>query len=401
MELTVRLRKPHPKQAEFINSKAKRKCIRAGRRGGKTTGIATLAVKKFLEGRRQLYAVPTQEQVERFWFEVKRALEEPLKAGVFYKNETLHIIELPGTEQRIRAKTAWDADSLRGDYADDLYLDEYQLIKKDAWKLVGAPMLMDNNGDAVFIYTTKRGKHHSKDLFKQAQEDETGRWATFVFTSFDNPHISQEAVDEVASDMTQLGYRMEILAEEIEDDPRALWKREIISHVTSFPELTTIAIGVDPTGTKAGDECGIVAAGVAKIGDKLHGYVLDDASLHGSPAQWGGAIVATYNKHEADRVAGETNFGGEMVEHTIRTVEGGKSLRYVPVHASRGKQVRAEPVVALYEQGRIHHVGEFNVLEDEMCNHVFGETKQSPNRIDALVWALSEIMLKPKGTFIV
>ena len=171
MELTVRLRRPHPKQAEFIDSTAQRKVIRAGRRGGKTTGAATLAVKAFLAGRRVLYATPTQEQVERFWVECKRALAEPLDKGIFYKHEGRHIIELTGTEQRVRAKTASNADTLRGDYADLLILDEYQLMNADAWGLVGAPMLLDNNGNCLFIYTTKRGKHHSKELYKRAEED--------------------------------------------------------------------------------------------------------------------------------------------------------------------------------------------------------------------------------------
>lgn len=194
-ELTVHLKKPHSEQQAFITSKAKRKVIRGGRRGGKTSGVAILAVESFLKGVRVLYATPTQEQVDRFWQEVKNALEEPIEAGLYLKNETKHIIELPRTEQRIRAKTAWNADSLRGDYADLLILDEFQDMDEDAWTLVGAPMLLDNNGDAVFIYTKKRGKNHTDNLFKKAKEDTTGRWATFVFSSHDNPHLSPEALD--------------------------------------------------------------------------------------------------------------------------------------------------------------------------------------------------------------
>jgi phage terminase large subunit-like protein len=99
------------------------------------------------------------------------------------------------------------------------------------------------------------------------------------------------------------------------------------------------------------------------------------------------------------RSGGEVNFGGDMVEHTIRTVEGGKNISFRAIRASRGKAVRAEPVQALYEQGRVHHVGEFNNLEDEMCNWVPGQSTWSPNRLDAAVWALTELMLKnvPQG----
>lgn len=393
MQLTVTLKRAHEKQRAFIESNAKRKVIRAGRRGGKTTGAAILAVESFLAGRRILYATPTQEQVDRFWQECKKALDEPIKAGVFYKNETRHIIELAGTEQRIRAKTAWNADTLRGDYADLLIMDEYQLMGEDAWGLVGAPMLLDNDGDAVFIYTKRRGKHHSDTLFKKAQSDQTGRWATFVFSSHENPYLSRLALDEITGDMTQLAYRAEILAEEIDDDPRALWNRGIIDHVTSHPDLIRVGVGVDPPGKEDGAECGIVVGGIGKIGDEVHGYVLADPSLHGSPAKWGSEVVTAYHHNRADRVIGEINFGGDMVEHTIRTVEGGKEVAFKAIHASRGKAVRAEPVVAFYEQSRIHHVGYFEALEDEMCNWVPGESGWSPNRVDALVWIMIELMI--------
>jgi hypothetical protein len=200
MDLTVRLPRPHARQLAFIDSPAKRKVVRAGRRGGKTVGVAIYAVEQFLAGRRVLYGTPTQDQIDRFWEECKRALREPIDAGVFYKNETRHIIELAGTEQRIRAKTAWDADTLRGDYADVLILDEFQLMHEETWGVVGAPMLLDNDGDAVFVYTPPSLRtiqhsrasdpYHAAKLFQRAKQDTSGRWAAFHFSSHDNPHIS-------------------------------------------------------------------------------------------------------------------------------------------------------------------------------------------------------------------
>lgn len=392
-ELTVYLRNPHKGQAAFIDCQAKRIVLRAGRRFGKTTGISIRAVERFLKGRRQLYATPTLEQVNRFWKEVCQALEEPIKAGLYYKNETEHIIELPGTEQRIKAKTAYNADTLRGDYADDLYLDEFQDMDEEAWSLVGAPMLLDNDGEAVFIYTKKRGKNHTNNLFKRAKEDTTGRWQVFTFTSLDNPYLSQAALNDIAGDMSNLAYRMEILAEDIEDDPRALWNRGIIDHVSQYPPLHRVAVGVDPSGSTTGNECGIITAGIANINGIIHGYVLADDSLIASSAKWGQTSVTAYNRHRADRVVAEKNFGGDMVENTIRTVDGGDNVSFKAVTASRGKAVRAEPIQALYEKGRIHHVGEFPGLEDEQCTWVPGESTWSPNRIDALVWALTELIL--------
>jgi len=402
-ELIVRLRELHAEQRAIRDSQAKRKIVRAGRRGGKTVVAAYIAVKKFLEGRRVLYAVPTQEQVDAFWFEVKRALAVTLDAGVFYKNETKHIIERSGTEQRIRAKTAWDADSLRGDYADYLIMDEYQLMKpskedpaiSEAWGLVGAPMLLDNDGDALFIYTGKRGRNHAKRLFAKAVADTTGRWETFTFSSHDNPHISKQALEDITSDMTNLSYRLEILAEELTDDPSALWTRDIIQYVTKFPDLSRVVVGVDPPG--GATECGIVAAGRAMVDGKWIAYVLDDRSLKDTPAKWAAEVVATYNRHKADRVLGEKNFGGDMVKHTIRSAPDGMDVSFSYVIATRGKEMRAEPITAMYERGRVFHVGEFPKLEDEYCNWVPG-IGESPNRLDAAVWALTDLLIETQGT---
>lgn len=228
IEIPVRLRNPtrHPEQKRMIESRSKRLIVKAGRRGGKTVGFAIRVVKRFLEGRRQLYAAPTSEQTDTFWFEIKRALGAAIDVGVLKCNESERFIEVPGTKQRIKAKTAWNANTLRGDYADDLYLDEFQLMAEDTWGEVGAPMLADNNGDAVFIYTPPslmaagvskaRDPRHASKLFKKAQADTTGLWETIHFTSLDNPFISQEALALIAADMSLESYRREIMAEDDE-----------------------------------------------------------------------------------------------------------------------------------------------------------------------------------------
>jgi hypothetical protein len=391
------LPEPHPKQKAIIESRAKRKIVRAGRRGGKTIVAAIIAVLAFLAGRRVLYAAPTSEQIDRFWTTITRALHEAVKRHVYYKNETEHVIELPRTEQRIRAKTAWNADTLRGDYADVLILDEWQLMNEDAWGKVGAPMLLDNNGDAIFIYTPPslhsrsvskaRDPQHAAKMFKEAEENKSGRWATFHFKSHDNPHISEDALEDIVHDMTSLAYRMEILAEDIDEAPGALWKRADIekNRVSVFPDLARVVVGVDPSATSTGDEAGIIVAGTAG----KEGYVLGDLSIQGSPMAWAKEAVAAYHKFKADRIIAEANNGGEMVELTIRQVDA--SVPVTLVHASRGKQTRAEPISAIYEQGRIHHVGVFSALEDEMCLWIPGDP--SPNRMDALVWAMTELKI--------
>lgn len=388
-----------------------------------TTGIAKRCVKRFLLGRRQLYATPTSDQLGRFWKEVCRALRNPIAAGIFVKNETNKTIEEPGTERRIKAKTAWNADSLRGDYADDLYLDEWQLMNEDAWEVVGAPMLLDNNGDAVFIYTppsmnsrsvTKaKDPRHAPKMFKKAladieaakKEGRESRWAAFHFTSHDNPYISAVALDELTQDMTSLAIKQEIEAEDTEEVPGALWKLATIDKYrigapgmpARLPEdLTAIDVGVDPPG--GATECGIVKGGVAmcncKGSPELHGFVIGDASKKAPPEEWAALVCALYYEQpEADYVDGEDNFGGDMVKATIRGAD--LNVRYRSVHATRGKQVRAQPVSAMYDRGRVHHVGIFPKLEEEMTSWVPG--MPSPNHLDALVWVFTKLLVGSAG----
>ncbi len=398
---------PHDQQRRFIESTAKRKVIRAGRRGGKTTGIAVLAVQNFMAGRRVLYTAPTQEQVDAFWEWVKLFLMIPLKSGALYKNETRHLVEVPETKNRIRAKTAWDADSLRGDYADLLIFDEYQLTNEEAWGRVGAPMLLDNGGDAIFIYTppslhsrsrTKaRDPRHAAKMFKKAQQNTSGRWETFHFSSHDNPHLNEEALEDITEDMTALAYEQEIMALDKDEAPGALWTRDLIEaqRVQEMPsDFVRIAVGVDPPGGIK-TECGIIVSGLARR--DREDYVIADYSMAGTPGEWASAVIKAYDIHKANCVVAETNFGGKMVESTIRAVPGGNRVVIKEVHASRGKAIRAEPIAAKYEKGKVHHVGTFLHLEDEMVNWEPNQGMLSPNRLDALVWSLTAVGGRGRG----
>lgn len=412
-----RLRIPHPEQTRFLTSPAKRKVIRAGRRGGKTVGMALLALAAFLAGRRVLYAVPTQEQVDRFWYEVKRALEPAIDRGRVYKNETRHILELPRTETRIRAKTAWNSDSLRGDYADLLILDEHQLMHESAWGEVGAPMLLDNNGDACFVYTPPSMRtvarsqatdpRYTAKLYTHAAQDLTGRWAAFHFTSHDNPHNSTAALDEITGDMTTLAYTQEILAQDVENVPGALWTTQLLDATrvpsTQVPELVRVGIALDPavTSGESSDEMGIVAGGRGIDG---HGYTLRDASFRGTPATCARIAITLYDELDADVMVGEVNNGGEWIGTVIALVaaemhrQGARrsaTVNYKMVHASRGKQTRAEPVAALFEHARAHHVGNHPLLEEQMTSWVPG--MKSPDRMDAAVWLYTELILGNQG----
>jgi phage terminase large subunit-like protein len=194
---------------------------------------------------------------------------------------------------------------------------------------------------------------------------------------------------------TRLG-RQEINAEMLEDAPGALWQRDRIEElrVPKAPQLQRIVVAIDPAATSGedADETGIIVAGISQ---DRRGYVLDDLSGRYTPIEWARKAIAAYQRYSADRIVAEVNNGGEMVEATLRMVD--RHAAYKPVRATRGKAMRAEPVSALYEQGKVHHVGAFPLLEDQMCLFTpdFDRARGgSPDRLDALVWALTELMVE-------
>jgi len=203
---------------------------------------------------------------------------------------------------------------------------------------------------------------------------------------------------------TRLG-RQELEGEILGDIPGALWTRESIddNRLQVPPEdLERVFVAVDPaTSSEEGsDEHGIVVVALARDEDGYaRGYVLEDASLRGTPEEWSKKAVHLYRKWSADKIIAEKNQGGEMVSFTIKSVD--RSVPVELVHASRGKVVRAEPISALYEQGRIHHVGRHDKLEDQMCefsvDNVRNASTGSPDRVDALVWGLTKIFDKIAG----
>jgi hypothetical protein len=231
---------------------------------------------------------------------------------------------------------------------------------------------------------------HAAKMFKARKDDP--EWLCLHFTSMDNPYISREGIHEVAGDLSQLAYRQEILAEDIEEVPGALWTATLIqkTRVSTVPSealpFVRVVVGVDPSGSST-NEAGIICAA---LGRNQHGYVLADKSLLApTPRTWAQEAVWLYHERKADRLLGERNYGGDMVRETIQTVD--ENVCYRDVTATRGKQVRAEPIAALYEKSVVHHVGVFEKLEEEMCSYVPGVSKTSPNRMDAAVWALTEL----------
>ena len=400
----VRIRKPHSKQRPFIESKCKRIVIRAGRRSGKTTGLATRAIRSFLRGKRILYATPTNYQAGAFWSEIKRALLPSVNLGIFKLYERDQFVEVPNTPIRISARTAWNPNDFRGDWADELILDEWQLMSEEVWERVGQPMLLDRNGTAIFLYTPPtlesraisraKDKLHAAKLYKMARKNP--RWETHHFTSYDNPYISQTAIKQVKEDMTDTVFRMEILAEDLEESPGALWTRKMFETLQQPPNGThvRVVVAVDPAGSS---ETGCVGIVVAALGTDGKVYILDDFSVaRVTPFKWGMQVIRAYVKYHADVVVGETNFGGDMVESTIRMID--PTVSFKAVTASRGKAVRAQPVSALYQKRRVHHAKRLVDLEEQMVLWE-PESGWSPDRLDAMVWAVTELLIGRRWSF--
>jgi phage terminase large subunit-like protein len=201
--------------------------------------------------------------------------------------------------------------------------------------------------------------------------------------------------------MTAISYRIEILAEDIDQAPGALWNRDLLEEsrvLKAEGDYSRVVVAVDPSASTLGNEAGIVTVGRVGTKQSGRGYVIADDSVQGSPKTWASTAVAAYYRYNADVIVAEDNNGGEMVELTIATVD--PKVKVIRVHASRGKATRAEPVASLFEvtaekpERRGFIIGSCPHLEDELCLWQPGE--DSPNRLDAMVWGFTELLVDAK-----
>jgi len=292
----------------------------------------------------------------------------------------------------IRGFSAEKPDRLRGPQFHRAYCDELAAWQyTEAWDQLMFGLRLGDD-PRVIVTTTPRP---TPIIRKLAKDERTQITRGSTFDNAANLAPSALAALRERYGGTRLG-RQELFAEILDDLPGALWLRAWFDEhrVKAAPDMQRIVVAVDPSGTAGdsdqGDSIGIVVAGLGVDG---RGYVLADRSCKLSPDGWGKRAVAAYHEFGADRIVAERNYGGAMVEHVIRTVD--KSASYKEVVASRGKVARAEPVAALYEQGRVSHVGALPDVEDQCCmigpEGYIGEG--SPDRADALVWALTELMM--------
>ena len=293
------------------------------------------------------------------------------------------------------AFSAEDPDGLRGYQFDAAWSDEFCKWRypEATWSNLQLALRLGERPRQM-VTTTPRPMALLKRLIASSTTMMT-RAATYA----NRAHLSDAFFTEIANayEGTALG-RQELLGEIIDDVAGALWTWTMIeaARISVAPPLARIIVAVDPPATSGpdADECGIIAAGAAEVNGEKVAYVLADWSAAGlSPRQWAEKTVAAYHEFSADRIVVEVNQGGDMAKAVIAQVDA--STPITGVYATRGKRLRAEPIAALYEQGRVRHAGAFPKLEDQMTSYTGARGASSPDRLDALVWALTELMLKP------
>lgn len=292
--------------------------------------------------------------------------------------------------------SAEDPDGLRGPQFDAAWCDEVAKWRhpQKTWDMLQFALRLGSQPQMVAT-TTPRPIPLLKKLLSDA-----GTVVTRAATADNADNLAPSFIEEMTRRYagSALG-RQELLGELVDDTSGALWRRDWIEahRVGQAPELSAIVVAVDPpvTATAASDACGIVVVGLGPDG---RAYVIDDRTLQGrEPTVWARAAVAAYHDYMADRVVAEINQGGDLVVTVLRQIDDSVAVR--TVRATRGKWLRAEPVAALYAEGRVAHVGTLAALEDQMC--VFGADGlakgRSPDRLDALVWALTDLMIGGAG----
>lgn len=353
-----------------------------GRGAGKTRAGAEWVAEHVREGRARRVGLiaATHSEARAIMIEGESGLTR-LSEGADYQ-PSLRRVRWIGSGAEAHVLSADEPDAIRGFQFDLAWLDEFckWANQQAALDMIRMALRLGEH-PRMMITTTPRPIRPLLDLITAP-----GVVRTHSCTTDNRAHLPESFLNGLLATYTgtRLG-RQELDGEIIEDVEGALWKRAQLesSRVASAPECEKVVVGVDPPATTAGT-CGIVVAGVlGKIG-----YVMADRSLEGgSPKEWADRVAGAYEDFNANRVIAEANQGGDMVEATLRYVH--ENMHVHMVHATNGKRTRAEPVVTLYEQGRVKHAGLFPELEDQMCQYD-GKGK-SPDRLDALVWALTEL----------
>ena len=365
----------------------------AGRGAGKTRTAAEWLAWQAIENPDTRWAIvaPTFSDARDTCAEGESGILGVLRRYKMLKNYNRSIGEIELINgSRIKLFSADEPDRFRGPQHHGAWCDELAAYRyEDAWHQLQFGLRLGNH-PRVVITTTPRPTPLVRTL--AARTD--GSVAITRGSTFDNAkNLAPSALLELQAryNGTRLG-RQELYGEILEDQEGALWTRGLIdrNRVDKHPPMSRIVVSIDPavTNTEASDETGIIVAGCDAGG---HGYVLFDGSLKGSPLDWAQKAVALFDEYKADALLVEVNQGGDMVSAVLKQVRPSLPIREIRAHV--GKKLRAEPVAAMYEQGRVHHVGIFAQLEDQMTNWTPADAS-SPDRLDAMVQAFSDLLGK-------
>jgi len=381
----------HSGQREVALHPGRFKVLACGRRWGKTRLGTALCIQTALAGGRAWWVAPSYKMGAVGWRGL-RMLAQQIPGVDVSLGERMVTFPGGGTAQ---VRSADDPQSLRGEGLDFAVLDECAYMREAAWSEALRPTLSDRKGGALFI-STPRGLNWFRTLWMRGDNPEFLDWASWQFKTSDNPYIDKKEIEAAKRGLLSRIFRQEYEADFLADNPGALWKRAWLDlyRAMAAPDLQQMVVAMDPSASANGDACGIIGAGVANVGDEPHLYVVEDATVQGTANAQAAAAITLYHKLRADRLIVEKNNGGDWLRSVIASID--PTVRVTEVWATRGKYTRAEPIAALYEQGRAHHVGVFPALEDELCQWEPGQA--SPNRLDALVWAGSQLMTIKRET---
>ena len=404
--MTGHLYKPTQKQKEALSicSSHKYTLLSGGSRSGKTFALCVFVVARALKAK-------SRHAVLRFHFhdckqavgmdtlpkvlDLMRVPYELNKSDWVFTFSNGSEIWIGGLDDKERV------EKILGKEFSTIYLNEASQISYLAYQ-TALTRLAENSGlqNRVFIDCNPPTKDHWLYALFKLHKDPQNRNISLknpeMFGYLDmNPadnaeNLPEGYIDEVLSNLDERQRARFRDGTWLDRRQGSLWSYDMIasSRVDAAPSLKRIVVAVDPavTSNEDSDETGIIVAGISP---DEHIYVLADYSLSASPAVWGRAVVEAFHRHDADRVVAEVNQGGDLVERNIMVVD--RKLPYKQIRATRGKAIRAEPVASLYERGKVHHVGLFPELESQMIEWSPAVTTYSPDRIDALVWAVTEL----------
>jgi len=381
----------HPKIEHFLSSKKRFLVIWGGRGGMKSWQMSDFLIVKSLSERGSTILCTKQTQVsisDSVYSLIKKRINDNSLSEYFSFTDKEIRCNLTGS--KFIFKGLMDAENSLKSLSNIKYcwVEEAQTIKENTWRILTPSIRAEDSQ----ILLTFNPRDETDVIYKEFILEDHPLASVVEMQYWDNPFFPDVLRDEMERDKERdfLNYEYIWEGKIKKIDPKALWKPSYIKrNKVDLSLLSRIVVAIDPsiTGKETSDACGLIVSGKYKGEDKY--IVLGDYTFIATPIEWARKAITLYNEYEADRIVAEVNQGGDMVETILKNID--KNVSYKAVHATRGKTIRAEPIAALYENGQVEHVRVFADLERELFNYTGEKGQASPNRLDALVWSLTEL----------